>query len=108
MGFKAGRSSGTASPQARATVKTTIEIPDELYRKVKAKSAIEGRHVRDVTIELYRHWVEGKPAKRVKPAAARAWLEEWLKLGEEASRNAPPGPSAREILEQDRSRLDRR
>lgn len=41
-------------------MKATIDIPDELYRKVKAKSALEGRAVREVTIELYRQWVEGR------------------------------------------------
>ena len=34
-------------------MKATIEIPDELYRQVKAKSALEGRAIREVTIELY-------------------------------------------------------
>jgi hypothetical protein len=89
-------------------MKTTIDIPDDLYRKVKAKSAIQGRRVRDVTVELFQHWVEGKSGKKAKPGSAMAWLDDWIKLGEEAGRNAPPGPSAREILEQDRARLDRR
>jgi hypothetical protein len=89
-------------------MKTTIDIPDDLYRKVKAKSAIQGRRVRDVTVELFQHWIEGKPGKKAKPGSAMAWLDDWIKLGEEAGRNAPPGPSAREILEQDRAHLDRR
>ncbi len=89
-------------------MKTTIDIPDELYRKVKAKSAVQGRRVRDVTVELFQHWIEGKPDKRAEPGSAQAWLDDWLKLGERAGRNAPPGPSAREILGQDRARLDRR
>jgi hypothetical protein len=29
-------------------VKTTLEIPDDLYRAVKAKAALEGRKMRDV------------------------------------------------------------
>ena len=33
-------------------MKATIDIPDDLYRKVKAKSALEGRPVRQVAIEL--------------------------------------------------------
>ncbi len=32
-------------------MKTTLEIPDELYRAVKAKAAMEGRRVTDVVIE---------------------------------------------------------
>jgi hypothetical protein len=41
-------------------MKATIDIPDDLYRKVKAKSALEGRPVRDVTVQLFRKWV-GEP-----------------------------------------------
>ncbi len=40
-------------------MKATVEIPDELYRQVKAKSALEGRAVREVTEELYRGYVSG-------------------------------------------------
>lgn len=38
-------------------MKATIEIPDELYRLVKAKSALEGRAVREVTVELYQRYI---------------------------------------------------
>lgn len=40
-------------------MKTTIDMPDDLYRKVKAKSALEGRTVREVTADLYRAWLQG-------------------------------------------------
>lgn len=46
-------------------MKATIEIPDELYRKVKAKSALEGRSVREVTERLFRDWVQGQSAAPV-------------------------------------------
>lgn len=39
-------------------MKTTIDIPENIYRKVKAKSALEGRPVRDVAITLFSAWVE--------------------------------------------------
>ena len=38
-------------------MKATIEIPDDLYRRVKAKSAIEGRPVRNVVIHLFQGWL---------------------------------------------------
>ena len=38
-------------------MKTTIDIPDEIYRQVKARSAREGRSVRDVTLGLFRGWI---------------------------------------------------
>lgn len=40
-------------------MKATINIPDELHRQVKAKSALEGRTLREVTEALYRAYVEG-------------------------------------------------
>ena len=36
-----------------SAMKATMQIPDELYREVKAKSALEGRSVRSVTVMLY-------------------------------------------------------
>ena len=38
-------------------MKATIEVPDDLYRQVKAKSALEGRAVREVAIDLFRGYV---------------------------------------------------
>ena len=43
-------------------MKTTLEIPDELYRAVKAKAATEGRRVTDVVIDGMRLAIDG-PAK---------------------------------------------
>lgn len=88
-------------------MKTTIEIPDALYRKVKAKSALLGKHVREVTVELYQRWL----AEEV-PASSRQspeeWLEDWLRLGEETLRDTPPTPTSTEILSADRRRLGSR
>lgn len=39
------------------STKATIEFPDDLYRKVKAKSALEGRSVRSVALDLFRRWL---------------------------------------------------
>ena len=41
-------------------MKATFNIPDELYREVKAQSAQEGRPVRDVVVTLFRQWL-GQP-----------------------------------------------
>jgi len=38
-------------------MKATIEIPDDLYRRVKAKSAIEGQPVREVVMHLFHGWL---------------------------------------------------
>jgi hypothetical protein len=86
-------------------MKATIEIPDELYRKIKAKSALEGRPVRAVTIELFQRWLD-EDAPTATPAPVEA-LEAWFRLADELMKDAPPGPTAREILEQGRNRLER-
>lgn len=88
-------------------MKATIEVPEDLYRRVKAKSALQGRTIREVTTELYQTWVAETPAAAVAPSPEQ-WLEEWLKLADEHMKDAPPGPSARELLEQERNRLERR
>jgi hypothetical protein len=49
-------------------MKATIEVPDDLYRQVKAKSALEGRPLREVAIELFRQYVTPGPAR---PKAAQ-------------------------------------
>ena len=86
-------------------MKATIEVPDDLYRRVKAKSALQGRAIREVTVELYQTWLV---EDLVLPAApsSEAWLEERIKLGEESMKDAPPGPLARELLAQDRNRSE--
>src|SRR5688572_23112878 len=91
----------------RACMKATIDIPDDLYQRVKAKSALEGRPVRVVAIDLFQCWLDQDTAPsrqsnqqtpehqgaltEARRRAARDWLENWLRMGEEASRNAPPG-----------------
>ena len=84
-----------------------MHVPDDLYRQVKARSALLGRTLREVTIELYRRWLAEAPPPR--PAqSAEEWLDDWLRLGAKALRNAPSGPTATEILAQDRDRLEPR
>lgn len=43
-------------------MKATIEVPDQLYRRVKAKAALRGRSIREVTVELYQRWLEEESA----------------------------------------------
>ena len=39
-------------------MKATLDLPDELYRRVKARSAMEGRPVRAVAVQLFQSWLE--------------------------------------------------
>lgn len=41
-------------------MKATLEIPDGLYRKVKARSGLVGRPVRAVAVELFEKWLSGE------------------------------------------------
>jgi hypothetical protein len=53
-------------------MKATIEVPDELYRQVKAKSALEGRAIREVAVELFRRYVGPQaPAQGAELTAAQ-------------------------------------
>ncbi len=44
------------------SMKATLEIPDDLYRNVKARSALEGRSLRSVAEELFRNWLASEPS----------------------------------------------
>ena len=89
-------------------MKTTLDIPDDLYRRVKARSALLGRAVREVTIELYQRWLGETPTGATPAPSSKEWLDEWLRLGDTLLREAPDGPTASEIVAADRRRLDRR
>lgn len=58
-------------------MKTTIDVPDDLYRKVKAKTALEGRAVRDVTIELYQRWLDSGEEAVTAPISAFEMMKQY-------------------------------
>jgi len=83
-------------------MRATLDIPDEIYRRIEAKSAQEGRALQDVTIELYERWIGASSPSADRPEAT-AWIDEFL------SHTIPadlPGPTAREILDEERNRLE--
>lgn len=55
-------------------MKATLDIPDDLYRKVKAKSALTGKPVRAIAISLFSEWLDepdappSAPVIRTQPA----------------------------------------
>ena len=105
----------------------TIGISDDLYERLAAESARQGRPVDAVASDLIQHSLDnastedktGEPAQvspRPPGMTRREWASlqptpEWLerlrRSSEEAFKDAPPGPTAREILEEDRNRLER-
>lgn len=88
-------------------MKATIDIPDDLYRRVKARSALLGRSVREVSIELYQRWLGEIPAGSGTASAAE-WVDDWVALGKATTEASPEGPTATEILAADRARLEGR
>ena len=88
-------------------MKATIDIPDALYRRVKARSALDGRSIRDVTIELYEGWLAGAAAAADaapvdRAAAGAAWIERWKAIGDLITPLPGEHRTAREILIDDR------
>ncbi len=57
-------------------MKATLDIPDHLYRQVKAKSALEGSPIRLVAIKLFSAWVNAVPAEEMKKAAESVCVKE--------------------------------
>ncbi len=81
----------------------TTDLPEELYRQGKAKAALEGRAVREVTEALYRAYVETRDSE-ARMAAGSAWIDRWMAVAD-AMTFPPDGPTASEILQADRDRL---
>ncbi|MCA2991653.1 hypothetical protein [Gemmatimonas sp.] len=75
-------------------MKTSIDLPDELYRQVKAKSALEGKTVREVATSLFAAYAAGETAPRADDdALARRsrWLQAFQRWGETMAREHPGG-----------------
>ena len=43
-------------------MKTTIDIPNDIYRRVKAKTAMQSRTIREITVSLYLGWITSQEA----------------------------------------------
>ena len=64
-------------------MKAILEIPDDLYRRVKARSAKEGRPLRSVAVQLFENWLDAPRSPRAAntptgltaaECAAASWL----------------------------------
>jgi hypothetical protein len=51
-------------------MKTTVELPDDLYRRAKAEAALRGRKLKDLIEEGLRRVLESSPRPRRKPRLA--------------------------------------
>ena len=59
-------------------MRTTLDIPDSMYRRIKTRTAQEGATVRGITLILYSQWLDGGSTPRMpvaKPVRKRpAWF----------------------------------
>lgn len=67
-------------------MKTSIDLPDDLYRRIKSKSALQGRAVREVATALFTAWVNedglSSTASASQDGNSRSdWLSDWKRLG---------------------------
>ena len=91
-------------------MKTTLEIPDALYRRIKSKSSLEGRPVRAVTQRLYELWLEGRVSlddpDTTNENDKTAWKESWVKktdsLSKSIGKKSTDTRLSRELLKDDR------
>lgn len=86
-------------------MKVTIDVPDDLYLRVKAQAALRARTVREVSIELYQRWVGDLPPEAT-TATPVEWVDRWIALGTQVTAPLAPTGTARDELHPDRGRLD--
>lgn len=98
-------------------MKTTLEIDEDLHRRVKAHAALTGRTIKDLVAAGLRAILDPKPldrlevslreeAKNGEKAGALRELEALFREIDEIHRNAPPSPNGLDLLFEDRARLD--
>jgi hypothetical protein len=95
-------------------MKTTMDIPDSVYRRLKAQSAAKGLAVREVLLQLIDQWLvndESAPGQAVsvaevittqeRAARLRAFLDETADLIANTT-----GPALGQLLQQGRDRVE--
>jgi hypothetical protein len=67
-------------------MKATFDIPDDLYRNAKARSALEGRPLRAITIELFQNWLQSESDASVQnpeaPSSGELAQFPWLTISQ--------------------------
>jgi hypothetical protein len=58
-------------------VKATFDFPDDLYRRLKARSAMEGRPLRSVAMELFQKWLKAPLLPEVGSRPVGLTKREW-------------------------------
>lgn len=91
-------------------MKTTLDLPAQLMDEIIVLAKREQRDVDDVVASLIQVGLESRGhtmASQKENIDRVASLRHWFAIADQQNANAPDGPSAREILQQDRDRLER-
>ena len=91
-------------------MKKAIDLPDALMVEVQALATFEKRKVDDVVAEPLRDALtsRSKPHdERTIPQDGEQRMIEWFALADTLMDDTPSGPTAREILDEDRNRSER-
>lgn len=94
-------------------MKTSLDLPDELYRRVKSKSALEGKAVREVATALFTAWVDGQvpdlgtdasdtDTRLARPDPGHQWLARWRALGADVTKATAQSDGLVDQLHRDR------
>jgi plasmid stability protein len=54
-------------------MKTTVEIPDSLYRQVKARAALQGKSIKDFLVEAVRAKIKSETVQPKEKQNKKGW-----------------------------------
>lgn len=67
-------------------MRTTIDIPDEIYRKLKVKAAVEGETVRQIALRGIQREIDGlagKPVRRLAEPILKSYAPGSIRIDNE-------------------------
>ena len=72
-------------------MRTTVDIPDELFRRAKSEAALRGRKLKDLVEEGLRKLLEepvsgeqAEPVRRKPKISAHDLMKEWCGIGQDS------------------------
>lgn len=87
-------------------MRTTLDMPDDLFRQVKAKAALEGTALKDLLTRYIENGLRA-PARLAGPTARRSKLPVLPKRGKTVIPSLTPELQARLETEEDLARFNR-
>ncbi|MCB1326161.1 MAG: hypothetical protein H7A21_05120 [Spirochaetales bacterium] len=72
-------------------MRTTIDIPDELFREIKARAALEGTTLKEYVVSRLRHGLEHHGGSKAESDRWQAWLKNWQQSARALQRETKTG-----------------